>query len=104
MKIVFHLEYQTTFGEELMLNIMQGDQPGEPHKMLTTDGRLWTCEIVTMTKPGTYVDYYYSVVRGDEVMRREWLVVPHRLEFSARKGVRYTVYDHWLDIPENSFL
>jgi len=104
MKIVFHLEYQTTFGEELMLNIMQGDQPGEPHKMLTTDGRLWTCEIVTMTKPGTYVDYYYSVVRGDEVMRREWLVVPHRLEFAARKGVRYTVYDHWLDIPENSFL
>ena len=29
---------------------------------------------------------------------------PHRLEFAAEKGVRYTVYDHWLDIPEDSFL
>ena len=29
---------------------------------------------------------------------------PHRLELVAAKGARYTVYDHWIDIPEDAFL
>ena len=29
---------------------------------------------------------------------------PHRLEFAAVKGARYTVYDHWLDIPEDAYM
>ena len=37
MKINFHLEYQTTFGEELVVNILSDDKT-EPHKMGTLDG------------------------------------------------------------------
>ena len=37
-------------------------------------------------------------------MRHEWLVMPHRLEFAAAKALSYVVYDHWLDIPEDSYM
>ena len=104
MKILFNLEYQTTFGEELELNILKESGKTEKCKMGTLDGLHWMCELSRSVKTGTYMDYYYSVCRGDEVYRHEWLVEPHRLEFAAVKGSRYVVYDHWLDIPEDSYL
>ena len=104
MKIQFNLEYQTTFGEELALNILEENGKTEQHKMGTHDGLHWTCDLSRTVKAGTYIDYYYSVYRGEEVYRHEWLVEPHRLEFAAVKGSCYVVYDHWLDIPEDSYL
>ena len=103
MRINFHLEYQTTFGEELVVNILT-DGKAEEHKMGTLDGIHWSAEISKTVRTAGCMDYYYSVVRGDKQERTEWLVEPHRLEFAAEKGVRYTVYDHWLDIPEDAFL
>ncbi len=103
MRIAFNLEYQTTFGEELVLNILS-DEKTEKHKMGTLDGLHWSCELNKVVRTGTHVDYYYSLMRGEQQVRTEWLVVPHRLEFAARKAARYTVYDHWLDIPEDSYM
>ena len=103
MKLLFNLEYQTTFGEELVLNILKENGKVEQHKMGTLNGLNWTCTI-NHGKACMYVDYYYSVYRGDEEYRHEWLVQPHRLEFSATKATRYIVYDHWIDIPEDSYL
>ena len=103
MRIGFNLEYHTTFGEELVLNILSGEKT-EQHKMGTLDGLHWMCELSKAVKTNTHIDYYYSVVRGDQTQRTEWLVMPHRLEFAATKGARYTVYDHWLDIPEDSYM
>ena len=103
MRIVFNLEYQTTFGEELALNILL-DGKTEQHKMSTLDGCHWMCELSKSVKTKTHIDYFYCVMRGDEQTRCEWLTEPHRLEFIATKGAHYTVYDHWIDIPEDSFL
>ncbi len=103
MKISFHLEYQTTFGEELAVNILM-DGKTEQHKMSTLDGIHWTCELSKAVKSCAYIDYYYNVMRGGEEERHEWLVEPHRLELQAKKGVNYRVYDHWLDIPEDAYL
>ena len=103
MRIVFNLEYQTTFGEELALNILL-DGKTEQHKMSTLDGCHWMCELSKSVKTKTHIDYFYCVMRGDEQTRCEWLTEPHRLEFVATKGARYTVYDHWIDIPEDSYL
>jgi 4-alpha-glucanotransferase len=99
MKLTFNLEYQTTFGEELVLNILT-----KHYKMSTIDGLHWSCQLTLGPKDGACIDYYYTVMRGDEELRHEWLVEPHRLELAASKGVRYTVYDHWLDIPEDSYM
>ena len=103
MRINFHLEYQTTFGEELVLNILKDDTT-EQHKMGTLDGLHWSTELSKPVKTSTHIDYYYSVMRGDQQERTEWLTESHRLEFAAQKGVHYTVYDHWIDIPEDAYL
>ena len=105
MKILFNVEYQTTYGEDLVLNILSDDATKTSrHKMTTLDGTHWFVELTKNLTPGTYIDYYYSLIRGDEEARHEWLVEPHRLEFAAEKGLRYTVYDHWIDIPEDAYL
>ena len=106
MKLLFNLEYQTTFGEALLLNIKNGGDDGKysPYKMTAIDGQHWFCEINRPAKLGSYIDYYYSVMHGDEESRHEWLVQAHRLEFIAEKANRYVIYDHWIDIPEDSYM
>ena len=106
MRLLFNVEYHTSFGEFLVLNILSGDDASKvsQHKMTTLDDFHWFIELNKTFKAGTYIDYYYSVVRGDEEVRHEWLVEPHRLEFAAQKGIRYVVYDHWIDIPEDSYM
>ena len=106
MRLLFNVEYHTSFGEFLVLNILSGDDASKVshHKMTTLDESHWFIELNKTFKAGTYIDYYYSVVRGDDEVRHEWLVEPHRLEFAAQKGIRYVVYDHWIDIPEDSYM
>ena len=53
MKINFHLEYQTTFGEELVVNILSENKT-ETHKMGTLDGLHWTCELSKAVKTSAY--------------------------------------------------
>lgn len=104
MKLQFNLLYQTTFGEVLVLNILSGDESKKPdqHRMITLDGLHWTTDINTAAKSETFIDYYYSLQRDGVEVRHEWLMEPHRLEFAAIKGARYTIYDHWIDIPEDA--
>jgi len=104
MKLQFHLEYQTTFGEELVLNVLNDEGTAKQHPMVTVDGCTWHCELTATAKDGAVMDYYYSLKREGHTARREWTVIPHRLELVASKGARYTVYDHWLDIPEDSYM
>ena len=104
MKLLFNLEYQTTFGEELVLNILREDGEADQYKMTTLDGKNWHCELAKTASIGSHVDYYYAVMRGEQVARSEWMMEPHRIEFVASKGVKYSFYDHWLDIPEDSYM
>ena len=78
MKLQFNLEYQTTFGEELVLNILS-DKKVEQHKMSTLDGLHWFCEMNKTMKSSVYTDYCYSVYSGERETRHEWLTEPHRL-------------------------
>ena len=112
MKLLFNLEYQTSFGEQLVLNMLDGNSSSvvATHPMQTNDGLHWWCELdenfppIKSQNSNPYFDYYYSVCRGDEQVRHEWLMEPHRLELAAKKGTRYVVYDHWIDIPEDAYL
>ena len=104
MQLLFNLEYQTTFGEELVLNILKENGAIDRQKMGTNNGLNWSCKLSLPTEHADYMDYFYSLCRGEEECRHEWLVEPHRLEFAAVKGNRYIVYDHWIDIPEDSYM
>ena len=104
MKILFNLDYHTTFGEQLVLNILNDNKGTERLPMSTIDGEHWFVNISRTVKTGTHIDYYYSVCIDNEEKRHEWLVEPHRLEFAAVKGTSYIIYDHWIDIPEDAYL
>lgn len=74
------------------------------YRMHTLDGYHWSVEVRKDVKPGTQIDYFYSVLCGDNEERKEWSVMCHRLNFDAERGLNYRVYDHWNDIPEDSYL
>lgn len=74
------------------------------YRMHTLDGYHWSVEVRKDVKPGTQIDYFYSVLCGDNEDRKEWSVMCHRLNFDAERGLNYCVYDHWNDIPEDSYL
>ena len=108
MKLQFNIEYRTAFGEELVLNLMSNDDEGakslSSHRMMTLDGEHWTLELQGKYAVGTVLDYYYSVDSNGTESRHEWLVNPHRLELVGELARCYTVYDHWIDIPEDAYL
>lgn len=107
MNILLSTIYNTEFGEELVLNVINGRKDGmnltTQYRMRTTDGHEWTCCIKPEQKAGTHIDYYYSVVRGeDNVVRSEWILIPHRLEITS-SAQNITVHDRWIDMPEDSY-
>lgn len=107
MNIRFSVEYRTEYGQELMLHLSEAGSGGlkaaVEYRMHTDDGQTWHCDIQKDWPLGTVLSYFYSVERGGTTERQEWLVVPHRLELTAG-GTSYRVYDHWSDLPEDSFL
>ncbi len=109
MDINLNIAYTTNFGEDLLLNMINVKGMGEtvtiPYRMTTIDGKVWTCNLKTNFKTSTYIDYYYSVTRGEgNIIREEWKTEPHRLELIAGRGKQIIVYDHWIDMPEDSYL
>ncbi|MGM9697422.1 MAG: 4-alpha-glucanotransferase [Prevotella sp.] len=106
MTLLFNLSYHTVYGEEILLNIMSGDNAStvEQFKMSTQDGVSWSCSVNSLAKPGNVVNYFYSVAKNGVEVRREWLVEPHRLILTSVKGINYIVNDNWIDIPEDSYL
>ena len=108
MNLLFNIDYRTAFGEEIVLNLVSSDREGDKEitecQMSTHDGERWTCSLNKVLQAGTYLDYYYSVKRDGQTVRREWTLETHRLELVARKGASYTIYDHWIDIPDNAYL
>ena len=108
MNIQFNIDYQTYYGQELVLSIITGRHNGvnetSQYRMHTLDGYHWSVEVRKDVKPGTQIDYFYSVLCGDNEERKEWSVMCHRLNFDAERGLNYRVYDHWNDIPEDSYL
>ena len=71
MKLIFNVEYQTTFGENLMLNIFSEEDRNKvsQYKMTTLDGLHWFYELTKAVKVGAHLDYYYSVYRASSSPR-----------------------------------
>ena len=102
MNINFNIDYQTRFGEEIVLNLVRNGEVTSYH-MVTLDGLRWTYRL-TLPRTNEALTYYYSVENGGKPARHEWTILRHLLELNADKGESYTVYDRWSDIPEDSYL
>ena len=106
MNIYFHIEYRTKFGEELVLNIVKDDDSVVQYRMTTADGEHWTCRLEHQQMSDEVLDYFYSVECDGRTKRHEWRTVAHRLELPKSKlpmERNFYVYDHWIDIPEDSY-
>lgn len=104
MNLKFNINYRTRFGEELVLNIINGDTEAR-YRMMTADGEHWTFKLnLPAQKHQSTLVYYYEVERGGQKIRCEWTTIRHMLELTAVHGASYTVFDRWSDIPEDSYL
>ena len=103
--MIFHfaLDYKTTYGEELVLNLQAEGGTTSVYKMMTHDGLHWTCDISLPSATSVYT-YHYSVERDGTKAREEWLMVKHQLDITAERATEYFLYDSWNGIPEDSYL
>ncbi|EHG23755.1 hypothetical protein HMPREF9332_00569 [Alloprevotella rava F0323] len=100
MEVIFHLDYKTSYGEELYVNVV-GDS--QKYIMHTPDGLHWVAQL-KLKGDVSVLDYFYSVETSDGLRAVEWTAETHRLELSAVHAKCYRVYDRWMDIPEDSYL
>lgn len=107
MNITFHLNYNTAFGEELLLSVL-APQAGEAgvrqYRMSTLDGREWTFTLKKDFPLGSALTYFYSVERDGKQLRKEHTAQMHRLEMNNKKAESLNVFDLWRDNGEDSYL
>ena len=108
MNLNFNINYDTIFGEELVLNIIHhgknhGKDSVSQYRMGTIDGHHWNYQM-NAKKECDSIDYFYSIDNSGTEKRHEWTTIPHRLELNARKANTYHIYDKWIALPEDSYL
>ena len=105
MKLKFNIHYHTAWGESLHVSIDFHSQDGTVRHqnllMQTEDGELWTVETAALMSrhhPLSHIVYSYQVENGDEeVLRREWDMIPRIYHFDASND--YVFPDDWRDRP-----
>ena len=105
MNLNFNINYDTIFGEELVLNIIHHGKNHDKdsvsqYRMGTIDGHHWNYQM-NAKKECDSIDYFYSIDNSGTEKRHEWTTIPHRLELNARKA---NTYDRWIALPEDSYL
>lgn len=62
MNLNFYIDYQTHYGQELILNVVNKQGNGDSHvsecKMQTLDGRHWFCQLNSDFPSITSIDYF----------------------------------------------
>ena len=103
MKLKLNIQYYAADREWLCANFLKADGTVAKHRMETAVEGIWTGIFDVEPTSANYVDYYYSVQQGDEERRREWQMLPHRLEDIGSYKM-YNVRDIWYDMPEDAYL
>jgi 4-alpha-glucanotransferase len=103
MNLHFNVDYRTRFGEEVVLNVVNGSETTK-YRMMTANGVRWSYNLNMPSVHPDVIDYFYDIERDGRSERREWTTITHRLELDDARGGRYTIYDRWHDIPEDSYL
>lgn len=109
MEISFNIDYETVFGEEILLNVVERVKNMKDKisqfRMNNVHGKHWWYDLnKSASAQNSVIDYFYSIDCDGNEKRHEWFTQPHRLELSADNGKSYKVFDRWIDIPEDSYL
>lgn len=104
MNIRFNIEYYAYTGEQVAINIIGIDGTIAIHQLMTTqDNAHWTYEWTADGCQASTVDYYYTIKRGGQTLRREWTSVCHRLDMPTRRQTDVEVYCRWTDMPQDTY-
>ncbi len=101
MIVSFHIEYRTSWGEEVYIaNLFP-----EPIRLHTIDGIHWETE-VEIHSPEQDIDltYSYQIECNSKIIRREWDNFPRTLHLSGNSRKVYRINDAWKNIPEQLYL
>lgn len=104
MNIRFNIEYYAYTGEQVAINIIDVDGTEVIHQLMTTqDNAHWTCEWTADCCQSPTVDYYFTIERGGQTLRREWTAVCHRLDMPTRRQTDVEVFCRWTDMPQDTY-
>lgn len=106
MKLKFNLEYQTSWGQDVRVEIIIKRKSGSDliytNILNTEDGINWNGEIMLHEKDAKSFCYSYFIGEGDNIVRKEWSSVPRLFPYSHDKT--FILQDYWKDIPPLSHL
>lgn len=104
MKLTFNINYITNPGEDIRVNIKQGDGTCRQHTLSSPNGADWSGTADADATDDGCIEYFYTVNRMQAEMRREWQAVPHRINVASLGSDNYCLYDMWRDVPTDSYL
>ena len=98
MKLSFHIEYHTTWGEQVGV-LIAGEK--SPVMLSSVDGAYWAGAAELTSVPATY---RYAIYRDGEAVRVESGRMAHALPKWKARDVEYIITDSWRDQPVASYL
>ena len=98
MRITFHMEYHTQWGEELRIagnlpELGDGNFANAP-AMHTEDGNRWELTLDIQTNQNVFT-YRYGVVRDGKTSCIEWDLFPRYMEVARDEQLHCQTYDQW---------
>ena len=107
MTLSFHIEYRTSWGEEVRVAgsvpELGDNQQGKAMPLQTVDGIHWTLETDISLPENGFIQYNYQIYRDGKAIRTEWEKLPRMLYVSGNKKKTYRLQDSWKDLPEQQY-
>ncbi len=107
MKLSFHINYKTVWGETLHAVLYRAHAAVNENKinipLSTNDGENWAGHILLEFNQPIAMAYHYEVRRDGKTTRREWQLTPRILPVNPQKDT-YILQDTWRDLPRESWM
>ena len=102
MKLTFHIQYRTIWGESL--RVILNEDNASTVELSTRDGVEWRGECYyTNPTEGQLITYRYCVVQDNEIIRKEFGMIPHSFYLGNAQQTHYVIDDYWRDLPGEAF-
>lgn len=107
MIVSFHIEYRTSWGEEVRIvgsvPELGSNDPDKAISLSTVDGIHWNNEITIQLPAERVIEYCYHICRNNEIIRTEWNSFPRRIYLPADNRKKLHINDCWKDLPEQQY-
>ncbi len=107
MKLSFHINYKTVWGETLHAVLYRAHATINENKinipLTTQDGENWSGHILLEFNQPLAMAYHYEVRHEGKTVRSEWQLTPRMLPVNPKKNT-YILQDTWRDLPCESWM